>query len=160
MAILHPMNFRVQILVTTGIFYTAKLFHPQHGVFQREFKSYSELEQTMSSLLIDPDLLHRARMRFDNGYTEASLGEHTFIGDDLERYQFQKEIKASVNSQSPHPYERAPEVGERVGVQGQGLSTFEVKLVDFKTKTFDAVEVVTNFPIRAIPWGAIRMSKV
>jgi hypothetical protein len=57
--------------------------------------------------------------------------------------------------QNPHPYDRAPMVGEIVSILGHGPGTFEVKSVNFKAKTFDALDKVTGFPLKGIPWGGI-----
>jgi hypothetical protein len=46
-------------------------------------------------------------------------------------------------------------VGETVTILGYGPETFEVKSVNFKTKTFDAVDTMTGFPLKGVPWRAI-----
>ena len=56
---------------------------------------------------------------------------------------------------NPHPYERTPMIGEIVSILGQGHVTFEVKSVNFKTKTFDAVDKERGFSLKGVPWGGI-----
>ena len=46
-------------------------------------------------------------------------------------------------------------VGEIVSILGHGSGTFEVKSVNFKTKTFDAVHEGTGFLLKGVQWGAI-----
>jgi hypothetical protein len=65
-----------------------------------------------------------------------------------------------VAMENPHSYERAPMVGQRVCVLGQGASMFEVTSVDFKTRTFEAVVVGAGLPLKQYPWGAIIRDKV
>ena len=51
-------------------------------------------------------------------------------------------------------------VGEIVSILGHGSGTFEVKSVNFKTKTFDAVHKGTGFLLKATSWGAIIAGEV
>ncbi len=46
-------------------------------------------------------------------------------------------------------------IGEIVSILGHGSGAFEVKSVNFKTKTFDAVHKGTGFLLKAISWGTI-----
>src|ERR1700730_15798114 len=74
----------------------------------------------------------------------ANLGNHMVMAD------FSEAEKKNL-----HPYERAPIVGAIVTIQGHWNAAFEIKLVDFETKTFDAEDIKTKFPLKNIPWGAI-----
>jgi hypothetical protein len=51
-------------------------------------------------------------------------------------------------------------VGQRVCVLGQGASVFEVTSIDFKTRTFEAVAVGAELPLKQYPWGAITRDEV